>query len=103
MRDATTSGGTTHRLPADAVHYRWSRDYAPAIEVEPGDTVVFETPEITKGQLSPTATDANIASLDFDPIHQISGPVGVKGAEPGDTLMVEFLEIAPADWGWTAV
>lgn len=33
----------------------------------------------------------------------MSGPVFVEGAEPGDTLQVDVLAIATADWGWTAV
>ena len=31
-----------------------------------------------------------------------AGPIAVDGAEPGDTLEIELLEVVPADWGWTA-
>jgi formamidase len=32
----------------------------------------------------------------------LTGPVYVAGAEPGDLLEVEYLEIAPEPWGWTS-
>jgi Predicted acetamidase/formamidase len=36
-------------------------------------------------------------------VNPVSGPVYVKGAEPGDTLAVELLEFHPQGWGWTAI
>jgi acetamidase/formamidase len=36
-------------------------------------------------------------------VDQVSGPIYVEGAEPGDTLEVEFVDFQPADWGWTAL
>ncbi|HEV2128563.1 MAG TPA: acetamidase/formamidase family protein [Thermomicrobiales bacterium] len=33
--------------------------------------------------------------------HALTGPVFVVGAEPGDTLVVEIVDVRPADWGWT--
>ena len=76
----------THQLDKNAIIYRWDRDAPPALTVDPGDTVVFETPEITRGQITPESTADALLSLDFDLIHQISGPVAIRGAEPGDTL-----------------
>jgi acetamidase/formamidase len=34
--------------------------------------------------------------------HALTGPVAVIGAEPGDTLVVDIVEVVPAAWGWTA-
>ena len=39
----------------------------------------------------------------MDMVHTLTGPVLVEGAEPGDTLAVELLEIEPADWAWMAI
>ncbi len=89
----------THHLDRTATHCRWSRDIAPALTIDPGDTVVFETPEFSAGQITRDSTADVLASLDFSVIHQISGPVAVRGAEPGDTLVVEIVEIRPGDWG----
>ncbi len=41
--------------------------------------------------------------LDFDHVNPVSGPVFVKGAQPGDVLAVELLEFRPPGWGWTAL
>ena len=42
-------------------------------------------------------------SLSFDPIHPLTGPVFVEGAEPGDVLKVTLHKIELMDWGWTAI
>jgi acetamidase/formamidase len=36
-------------------------------------------------------------------VNPVTGPVFVKGAEPGDVLAVDILELRPRDWGWTAI
>lgn len=33
----------------------------------------------------------------------VNGPVFINGAEPGDTLKVDILDLQTADWGWTCV
>jgi len=103
MTRPRSADGATRHLPADAVHYRWNRALPPALVVDPGDTVVFESPEITKGQLSALSRAGALAALDFGPIHQIAGPIAIPGAEPGDTLVVEVVDIVPKEWGWTGV
>lgn len=36
--------------------------------------------------------------------HLMTGPIAIKGAEPGDELAVEIVEIAPLqDWGWNLI
>lgn len=37
-------------------------------------------------------------------MHNLSGPIAVEGAEPGDCLVVDILDVAPFDkmpWGYT--
>ena len=41
--------------------------------------------------------------FDFDTLYNLLGPVYVEGARPGDTLMVEILELTPGDWGWCVI
>lgn len=94
---------TVHHLDKQAIHNKWDRDLKPALTVNPGDTVVFETPEITKGQITKTSTVKVMETLDFSPIHQISGPVAVRGVEPGDTLVVKIDSVKPKDWGYSFV
>src|SRR5262249_815656 len=93
----------THRVPPAQTHCRWDNSLPPAVTIDPGETVVFETPEITNGQIGRTSTAQALTPPHFDPIHQISGPVAIRGAEPGDPLVVEIEEVRPKEWGWTAV
>jgi formamidase len=85
-------------------HNRWHEAIEPVLEVEPGDTVVYETRDAFDGQLSPAATTADVAAAALGPVHPLTGPVFVKGAQPGDLLEAEILRI-DADpwehWGYT--
>src|SRR5215216_1448584 len=76
----------THQVTNVQTHYRWNRDLPPAVEIDPGDTVVFDTPEITRNQITKESTVAVFDSFDFEMFHQLAGPVAIRGAEPGDTL-----------------
>ena len=85
-------------------HNRWHEALEPVLEVEPGDTVVYETRDATDGQLSPQSSAADVAAVDLGPVHPLTGPVFVKGAQPGDLLEAELLRIEPdpwEQWGYT--
>lgn len=90
-----------HYLDDSVVHAFWDRDYPPRIEIEPGDTVIFECREATGGQLTPEADHQTLAQVDPAQIHALTGPVFVKGARPGDALEVEILALEHKGWGWT--
>ena len=64
-------------------HNRWHEEIEPVVEVDPGDTVVYETRDAFDGQLGPKSTAEDVGNLDLGPVHPITGPVFVKGAEPG--------------------
>lgn len=93
----------THYLDDKQPHAFWDNAYPPRIRIEPGDTVIFETLEASAGQITPQSTHDAIAHLDFSPIHPLTGPVYVNGAEPGDALEVEILGLKHKGWGWNAV
>ncbi len=44
-----------------------------------------------------------MATLDFDKVNPVTGPVHIDGAEPGDALRVTIESFVPSGWGWTAV
>ena len=44
-----------------------------------------------------------IAGLDWDRVYPLAGPIAVHGAQPGDTLAIEILDIHTQGWGWTAI
>jgi formamidase len=84
-------------------HNRWHPDIPPAVEAAEGEEVVLETRDAIDGYLSPSSTVADFPALPLGAIHPLTGPVLVKGARPGDLLEVEFVEIAPQGWGFTAI
>jgi acetamidase/formamidase len=42
-------------------------------------------------------------AIDRGVIHALTGPVLVSGAEPGDVLQIDVLEVTHKGWGWTSV
>jgi acetamidase/formamidase len=93
----------THYYPEHRVHYIWDNEQEPVITVEPGDTVVNHTREVSDDQIGPDSDVSAIDSLDWDRLYPLAGPVAMADAEPGDVLAVEVLDIHTEGWGWTAV
>jgi len=78
------------------------------LEIESGDVVVYpNTWSHFLNRLQPGLSIDDIARLRRENPgrgpHSIIGPVGVRGAEPGDMLAVEFQRLIPVDWGATFV
>ncbi len=91
------------RLTRDQTHNRFSSAIEPALRVPSGAVVEVFTEEATDGQLGPDSGIADLLSLSMDPIHPLTGPVYVEGAEPGDVLAVKLHEIEIGDWAWQAI
>lgn len=79
-------------------HNRWHESIEPVLEVEPGDTVVYETRDAFDGQLNSESTATDVEGLNLNVVHPVTGPVYVKGAEPGDLLEVELVAIEADPW-----
>ena len=73
----------------------------PRVVVDSGDTVVVWTRDVSDNQIAPDSDTSVIAGLDWDRVVPAAGPIGVHGAEPGDTLAIEILDIHTQGWGWT--
>ena len=84
-------------------HNRWHPDIPPIVEVDEGEEVSLETRVATDGYLTSRSTEADFAAMDAGAIHPLTGPVLVKGARPGDLLEVEFVDIVPQPWAFTAI
>src|SRR5262245_17985794 len=89
-----------HYLDDTVVHAFWDNSYPARVEIEPGDTVVFECRDALDGQVMPDSGHEALANVDFSRVHPLTGPVFVKGAKPGDTLEVEIVKIQHKGWGW---
>jgi acetamidase/formamidase len=93
----------THYLPADDVHHKWDVGNAPTLLVEPGDTVIVWTRDISDNQVTPEADASVLTNFDWDRTYPLTGPIAIAGAAPGDTLGVEVLDVRTQGWGWTGV
>ena len=85
-------------------HNRWHEAIEPIVEVDPGDTVIYETRDAVDGQLNSHSTVTDVGNLDLNRVHPLSGPVFVKGAEPGDLLEARLVTIEAdpwEQWGYT--
>jgi formamidase len=82
-------------------HNRWHPDIAPIVRCEPGDEVVLETRDAFDGQMGPQATLETVSAPNLDVVHPLTGPVYVEGAQPGDLLEVEIVEVVPDSYGYT--
>lgn len=92
---------TEHVVTRDQIVWGFGPEMEPALEVEPGDVVRFETNDCFTGQIS--SEDDLVTEIDFARVNSASGPVAVKGAEPGDSLVVELLEVKPAAKGFATI
>ena len=93
-----------HRLGHDEIHQEWNNALAPRLTIDPGDTVVFDTRDAANLFYTKDSTHEDVLRRGPFKGHPLTGPVFVRGARPGDTLVVEILDVQPAlDWGWTAI
>lgn len=82
-------------------HNRWHPDIRPVLKVEDGDRVILETRDALDGLITPSSTSSDVTRLDLKKAHPLTGPVFVAGAQPGDLLEVEILDIVPESFGYT--
>ncbi len=82
-------------------HNRWHPSIPPVMTLAPGDELVMETRDAVDGQITRASTLEDVMRLNPNRIHPLTGPVCIEGAEPGDILVVDILEVVPASFGFT--
>ncbi|VVD60310.1 Formamidase [Pandoraea cepalis] len=87
----------------EQVHNRWHPDIPMACWVNPGDDFILETYDWTGGFIKNNDSADDVRDIDLSIVHFLSGPVGVHGAQPGDLLVVDLLDIGAkqdSQWGF---
>ena len=89
----------------EVLHNRWNRDLPPAATVRPGEVIQLLCRDaLDIGQAARTLTPERSLTLDLGGVHPLTGPVEVEGAEPGDILEVEVLDVSPlVDFGYVVI
>ena len=105
---AMAQGGKTHKLMASlqTTHTGFfDGTIPPVLTIESGDTVVMNSMMLMDGQLrcgmtleELIATRQGYTDRKVGP-HTLTGPIYVRGAEPGDVLEVRIKKLVPANCG----
>lgn len=99
---------TLHTLyPEPAtLHGHFSRDLAPVLTINSGDSVRFQCLDSGWGLEPHNGVDIHRREMpkprgDTDNGHALTGPVFIRGAQPGMTLAVRIDTIQVGEWGTT--
>jgi len=90
-----------HRIGRDDVVWAFGPDMQPVLEIDPGETVTLETNDCFTGQIRSEAD--LVTEIDLERVNSATGPIAVRGAEPGDSLVVELLEVRPEGTGFATL
>lgn len=91
-----------HTIHRDHHHFGWDHSIPPLLTVAPGTRLVFDCPDAAGGQLTASSGVGDIATLDFERINPVCGPIFIDGAEAGDAVKVTIGGFQPSGFGWTA-
>ena len=86
-----------HVVSKDDVIWAFGPELEPVLEVEQGATVTLQTNDCFTGQIQ--TEDQLVTAIDMTRVNGATGPVAVRSAEPGDSLVVEFLDVRPVNRG----
>ncbi len=87
-------------------HNRWHPDIPFVETFKPGDEFRVECYDWTGGQIGNNDSANDVRDVELRRVHYLSGPFGVEGAEPGDLLVVDILDIGPlpgSEWGFNGI
>ena len=86
------------RIGREKVFYRFDKDIPPALTVVPGDILRFETRDSHDGTIRSEEDRYYTEQCRPNPA---TGPIALTGIEPGDTLLLDILDIRPGKQGFT--
>jgi acetamidase/formamidase len=79
-----------HTLPAETFQVSFDASIPAALEIDPGDTVTFQTSDVAYDRL---AAGESVDAIGLPNFNRVTGPVSVRGAAPGDALRIEVLDV----------
>ena len=95
-------------------HNRWHPDIPAAVTVKPGTSFRAHCREWFDGAIHNDDSAEDILNAPLNNVHTLSGPFHIEGAEPGDLLIVDILDVGPIPqedsgplagqgWGYTGI
>ncbi len=89
-------------LGAEGGHNRWHPGLEPVALIEPGQEVTFEVRDSRDRLIRPDSDHEDLLGVAAI-AHPLTGPLEVRGAEPGEVLELEVLAYETDGFGWTAI
>ncbi len=80
-------------VPIGPLVYEFSRHEAPRIELDSGEPVLVDTEDAFSGQIRTDQDRRDKRTVPFS--NPLTGPLSIRGAEPGDVLLVRIDSIEP--------
>ncbi|MFG1791550.1 formamidase [Nocardia sp. NPDC049149] len=95
-------------------HNRWHPDIPAAVTVKPGTEFRVHVREWFDGAIHNDDSAEDVLNAPLSTVHCLSGPFAIEGAQPGDLLIVDILDIGPIPqedsgplagqgWGYTGI
>jgi acetamidase/formamidase len=96
-----SAAGVIHDLPLErrTLHGHFSRDLPTILTVDRGDSIAFSCPNA--GWRLDSGEEFEPRDEELDAGHALVGPIDVRGAEQGKTLVVHIDEVRPGTFGET--
>ncbi|KAF8512496.1 Acetamidase/Formamidase [Gautieria morchelliformis] len=88
------------------LHNRWHPAIPPVVTVKPGQVRNLSSIYWTGAQIGNNDNSDDIKNVNLTKVHNLTGPIAVEGAEPGDALVVDILDVTPFEqmpWGYTGI
>ncbi|UCC41750.1 MAG: acetamidase/formamidase family protein [Candidatus Aminicenantes bacterium] len=84
----------THHFKPKKYFYTYDAKHKPVLKLNPGDTLVTTTLDAFGNKIS-SADQLASEIIHLPKVNDQTGPFYVKGAEPGDTLVLHLLKVRP--------
>jgi formamidase len=115
MPEVLFSLDSSRKFPDQDVvgHNRWHPDIPAVATVRPGQSFRVHCREWFDGEIHNDDSAEDVRDAPLSIVHALSGPFAVQGAEPGDLLVVDILDVGPIPqetgplagqgWGYTGI
>ena len=95
MQHFTIKPGKRLSEQAELGHNRWHPDILFLSKVKPGEEIIIETLDFLDAQILDNDDCSDVRDVDLTRAHPLTGPFYVEGAELGDLLVIDLLDIKP--------
>ena len=82
---------------------RYHPDIPAVARAKPGDMIIYQTRDALDSDLTLESNSDDVAAVDLNLVHPMTGPVHIEGAERGDVLAITLVDIVPDEYGYTVI